>query len=54
MTRDSTRLMAALALAASFAPSLLRRSRRDQAVISLAAAGLGAAALAGDDGAPAQ
>jgi uncharacterized membrane protein len=44
VTRDSTRLMAALALAASFAPSLLRRSRRDQAVISLAAAGLGAAA----------
>jgi uncharacterized membrane protein len=42
--RDSTRLMAALALAVSFAPSLLRRSRRDQAAISLAAAGLGAAA----------
>jgi uncharacterized membrane protein len=44
VTRDSTRLMAAVALAASFAPSLLRRSRRDQAVISVAAAGLGAAA----------
>jgi uncharacterized membrane protein len=36
--------MAALALAASFTPSLLRRSGRDQAAISVAAAGLGAAA----------
>jgi uncharacterized membrane protein len=36
--------MAALALALSFAPSLMRRQRREQIAISVGAAGLGAAA----------
>src|SRR5439155_12316850 len=34
----------ALALAASFAPSLMRRSRRDQLLVSVAATALGATA----------
>jgi uncharacterized membrane protein len=42
--RDTARLTAALALAASFAPSLMRRSRRDQLLVSLAATALGGAA----------
>lgn len=44
MQRDTARYMAALALLLSFAPSLMRRSRREQLAISLGAAGLGAAA----------
>ena len=42
--RDTARIMAALALAASFTPTLVRRRRSDQALVSLAAAGMGAAA----------
>ena len=42
--RETARYMAALALVLSFAPSLMRRERRDQIVISVTAAGLGAAA----------
>ncbi len=42
--RDTARYMAALALLLSFAPSLMRRSRREQLAVSLGAAGLGAAA----------
>jgi uncharacterized membrane protein len=42
--RDTARLTAALALAASFAPSLMRRSRRDQLAVSVGAALLGGAA----------
>lgn len=42
--RDTVRLTAALALAASFAPSLMRRSRRDQLAVSAGAAVLGGAA----------
>jgi hypothetical protein len=44
MQRDTARYMAALALALSFAPSLMRRSSREQLAISVGAAGLGAAA----------
>jgi uncharacterized membrane protein len=44
MKRDTARYMAALALLLSFAPSLMRRSSREQMAISLGAAGLGAAA----------
>lgn len=40
--RDTARAMAALALAASFSPSLLRRRRRDQAAVTAAAMVLGA------------
>jgi uncharacterized membrane protein len=42
--RDTARLSGALALAISFAPSLLRRSRREQFAVSAASAGLGAVA----------
>jgi uncharacterized membrane protein len=42
--RDTARLTGALALAISFAPSLLRRSRREQLAVSAASAGLGAVA----------
>lgn len=42
--RDTTRYMAALALGASFAPSLMRRGRRDQIAVSVGSAALGAAA----------
>jgi uncharacterized membrane protein len=42
--RDTARLTAALALAASFAPSLMRRSRRDQLAVSAGAALLGGVA----------
>lgn len=42
--RDTARYMAALALVLSFAPSLMRRSGREQTAISVGAAGLGAAA----------
>ncbi len=42
--RDTTRYMAALALAGSFAPSLMRRGRRDQIAVSAGSAVLGAAA----------
>lgn len=42
--RDTARYMAALAIGLSFAPSLMRRDRREQIAISLGAAGLGAAA----------
>ena len=42
--RDTARLMAAVALLASFTPTLVRRRRRDQLVVSLASAGMGAAA----------
>ncbi|HVL95325.1 MAG TPA: alpha/beta-hydrolase family protein [Solirubrobacteraceae bacterium] len=42
--RDTARYMAALALALSFAPSLMRRQRREQIAVSAGAAGLGAAA----------
>lgn len=41
--RDTARYMAALALLLSFAPSLMRRSGREQLAISAGAAGLGAA-----------
>lgn len=44
MKRDTARYMAALALALSFAPSLMRRTSREQIAISVGAAGLGAAA----------
>ena len=44
MKRDTARYMAALALALSFAPSLMRRTSREQMAISVGAAGLGAAA----------
>ena len=42
--RDTARWMAALALAGSFAPSLMRRERREQVAISLGSAALGGAA----------
>src|SRR4051812_24761797 len=42
--RSTARYMAAVALALSFAPSLMRRQRREQIAISVGAAGLGAAA----------
>ena len=42
--RDTARLTGALALAISFAPSMLRRSRREQLAVSAASAGLGAVA----------
>jgi uncharacterized membrane protein len=42
--RDTARLVGALALALSFTPSLVRRTRRDQILVSAAAAGLGAVA----------
>jgi uncharacterized membrane protein len=42
--RDTARYMAALALAASFAPTLMRRARREQLAVSLGSAALGAAA----------
>jgi uncharacterized membrane protein len=42
--RDTARLVGALALALSFTPSLVRRTRRDQLLVSAAAAGLGALA----------
>lgn len=42
--RDTARLMGALALLASFTPTLVRRRRTDQALVSLASAGMGAAA----------
>jgi uncharacterized membrane protein len=42
--RDTARLAAALGLALSFAPTLVRRSRRDQVVVSAASAVLGALA----------
>jgi uncharacterized membrane protein len=42
--RDTARYMAAIALAGSFAPSLMRRDRREQLAVSAGAAGLGAAA----------
>ena len=42
--RDTARYMAALALAGSFAPSLMRRGRRDQIAISVGSAALGGAA----------
>jgi uncharacterized membrane protein len=42
--RDSAKAMAALALAASFTPTLVRRRRSDQLLVSLASAGMGAAA----------
>jgi uncharacterized membrane protein len=42
--RDTARYMAALALAGSFAPSLMARGRREQAAVSLGAAALGGAA----------
>src|SRR4051794_22366596 len=42
--RDTARYMAALALAGSFAPSLMRRGRREQIAVSLGSAALGGAA----------
>ena len=42
--RDTARYMAAIALALSFAPSLMRRTRREQVAISMGSAALGAAA----------
>ncbi|MEJ7891076.1 MAG: alpha/beta-hydrolase family protein [Solirubrobacteraceae bacterium] len=42
--RDTTRYMAALALGLSFAPSLMRRRRREQLAVSAGSAALGAAA----------
>src|SRR3954454_2839293 len=42
--RDTARYMAALALAGSFAPSLMRRARREQLAVSAGSAALGAAA----------
>jgi uncharacterized membrane protein len=42
--RDTAKLMAALALLASFTPTLMRRRGKDQVLVSLAAAGMGAAA----------
>src|SRR3954452_12093724 len=42
--RETARWMAALALALSFAPSLMRRQRREQIAISVGAAALGSAA----------
>src|SRR4051812_48881432 len=42
--RDTARYMAALALAGSFAPSLMRRRRREQIAVSLGSAALGGAA----------
>lgn len=42
--RDTARYMAALALALSFAPSLMRRGRRDQIAVSAGSAALGAGA----------
>jgi uncharacterized membrane protein len=47
--RDTARAMAALGLALSFTPTLMRRSRRDQALISVASAVLGAAAGAASE-----
>jgi len=49
LRRDTARLTGALALAISFAPSLLRRSRREQLAVSAASAGLGAVAGAGTE-----
>src|SRR5690348_16343187 len=42
--RDTARYMAAVALAGSFAPSLMRRGRREQVAVSVGSAALGAAA----------
>src|SRR5215213_8782428 len=42
--RETARWMAALALALSFAPSLMRRQRREQIAVSVGAAALGGAA----------
>lgn len=42
--RDTARYMAALALAGSFAPSLMARRRREQMAVSVGSAALGAAA----------
>src|SRR4051812_28006104 len=42
--RDTARYMAALALAGSLAPSLMRRARREQVAVSAGAAVLGGAA----------
>jgi hypothetical protein len=42
--RDTARYMAAIALAGSFAPSLMRRDRREQLAVSAGSAALGAAA----------
>src|SRR4051794_33641073 len=42
--RATARYTAALALAGSFAPSLMRRDRREQAAVSLGSAALGGAA----------
>jgi len=47
--RDTARLAGALALALSFTPSLMRRSRRDQLLVSAASAVLGALAGAGTE-----
>ena len=47
--RDTARLTGALALAVSFAPSLLRRRRREQLAVSAASAALGAVAGAGTE-----
>lgn len=47
--RDTTRYMAALALALSFAPSLMRRSRKEQLAVSVGAAALGGAAGAASE-----
>jgi len=44
LRRDTARLTGALALAISFAPSLLRRNRREQLAVSAASAALGAVA----------
>ena len=49
MRRDTARLTGALALAVSFAPSLLRRSRREQLAVSAASGALGAVAGAGTE-----
>ncbi|MEA2176843.1 MAG: hypothetical protein QOG77_140, partial [Solirubrobacteraceae bacterium] len=42
--RDTARYMAAIGLAGSFAPSLMRRDRREQLAVSAGSAALGAAA----------
>ncbi|MGI8623755.1 MAG: hypothetical protein ACR2NB_09790, partial [Solirubrobacteraceae bacterium] len=42
--RDTARYMAALALAGSFAPSLMVRRRREQLAVSAGSAALGSAA----------
>jgi uncharacterized membrane protein len=49
LRRDTARLTGALALAISFAPSLLRRSRREQLAVSAASGALGAVAGAGTE-----